>query len=147
MNQPHTAAIDHEAYVRAVIAELAERDVGVSDVQLVAAPDRLAMMKVSSPGSDDDEEVRDTTWDGAEWLTLRWSPAEGWVWQVKYHSDASPRAAIYFGFSAVPKPSAVADWLHIGLSQPMVIPSREDDLPFTTPDLNEVLRAYSVTTG
>ncbi|OXM43120.1 hypothetical protein CFP75_39660 [Amycolatopsis alba DSM 44262] len=143
MNQPHIVA-DHEDYVRAVIEELAERDVRVSDVHFDVAPDRRATMKVSPLETDDDESA--TNWGAAEWITLRWSPAEGWVWQVKYHGDVSPRAAIYFGMSAVPKPAAVAEWLHLGLAQPMVIPSREDDLPFTTPDLDEALRAYSITT-
>lgn len=130
----------HEAYVRKVVTELAVRDVAVTNLEIVASATRHATMRVA------EAEPSGTQWDSAEWIRLRWTERDGWAYQVRYRGEAQPRGAVYFGVSAAPTPSAVADWMHICLAHPGFTPSREDG-PFTEPDLESVLTAHEATAG
>jgi hypothetical protein len=130
----------HEAYVKKVVAELAERGVEVTDLEIISSATRHAALRVA------EAEPMGTQWDSAEWIRLRWTERDGWAYQVRYHGEDQPRGAIYFGVSAAPTPSAVADWMHICLVHPEFTPSREDG-PFTEPDLDSVLKTYAATAG
>lgn len=144
--EENSPAAGHEAYVRAVVAEMAARGVEVDELTFVAAPVRGAMMRiVVDADSSASSRPRSEVWRTAQWLRLRWDELSGWGWQVRYAGDSAPRAAIFFGVTALPRPSAVADWIPLWLAHPEIAPSR-DDGPFTTPDLDVVLRSYAVMT-
>jgi hypothetical protein len=138
MDETTASRASHAAYVKAVVAALAELDLTATDLSLEISPLRRAEMTIV------EEHPAATHWQGREWVRLRWDERHGWSWQVRYEGDAQPRAAVHFGLTAVPKPTAVADWMLISLGVPHATPSREDG-PFTTPDLDAVLRAYAAT--
>jgi hypothetical protein len=73
---------------------------------------------------------------------LRWDEQFGWTWQASYPGEPGPRSAIHFGFTAVPGPAQVANWMLVCLVHPETIASREDG-PLTTPGLDAVLRGYA----
>ena len=82
-------------------------------------------------------------WQDAEaTVLLRWDEQFGWTWRASYPGEPGPRSAIHFGFTAVPAPTSVANWMLVSLVHPETIASREDG-PLTTPDMDAVLRGYA----
>jgi hypothetical protein len=132
------ASAAHDAYVRVVVDELTERGIQVSDVVVGAGDVLRAEMVVA------EVDPMHTSWRDAEGVVrLYWDQRQGWTWQVRYAGESQSRGAVHFGVSAVPQPTAVADWMLISLTHPEAVPSREDG-PFETADLEAVLRAYAM---
>jgi hypothetical protein len=134
---PLTPRILHESYVQQVVAELANRGVQVTNLDIRAEQVRQAVMNVA------EIDPLGAMTESAEWIRLIWDERYGWFYQVRYPDDPSARSAIYFGVSAVPPPPDVANWMFIGLVHPDVVVSREEGA-FQTPDMDVLLAAYRV---
>lgn len=128
----------HEGYIRQVTATLDRQGIEVSELTISADQTRSASMKIT------EREPFGEMSRNAERITLRWQEREGWSYQVQYPEDDYRRERIFFGFSAVPEPSQIAAWLTVSLAHPEIEPNHNGG-PFETPDLDVVLRAYSVT--
>src|SRR6184192_3688052 len=88
----------HEAYIRQVIAELAELRVATGAVEMAFAPARVALVLITVDVGRQAREDQSVS-AAAEWVMLRWHEAKGWAWQVRYTDDPGPRKAVYFGGS------------------------------------------------
>lgn len=132
-------AAPHAAYITAVVEALARKGIRVEQVEIRPGPPLKASMTVVEVDAPDNTVV-----SAAEWVRLLWTPRAGWGWLAKYENVQQAGRPVYHGFSAVPRPDAVAAWVHVAMTHPEVQLDQEGG-PFDTPDLEQVLRGYAVT--
>jgi hypothetical protein len=141
-----TSRISHEPYIRQVVRELA--NVGVAtgvDIVLASAPARVAMVPIVVEAVAPSRVPSDSGVAAVEWLTLRWHEMTGWAWQLRYHGDPGPRAAVYFAGRVAAAPLDVACWLQLGLLHPEITPIRQNFVGVPADLLEDDLGAYVAT--
>lgn len=138
MTEQGDVRVSHEPYVRAVMAALAQRGVRVAE-QVAWGGGEVRSAELTVTGVD---ELGGAWQDAEATVLLRWDEQFGWTWRASYPGEPGPRSAIHFGFTAVPGPAQVANWMLVSLVHPETIASREDG-PLTTPGMDVVLRGYA----
>jgi hypothetical protein len=140
----NTSRISHEPYIRQVVRELT--NIGVetdAEIVLASAPTRVAMVPIVVDAVAQSRKPNEPGLAAVKWLTLRWHELTGWAWQVRYHGDPGPRAAVYFAGRVTAAPLDVACWLQLGLLHPEITPTRQTFVDVPTDSLEDDLCAYA----
>ena len=145
-SETHRPKADHRAYIETVRHELRLRDLHVGIATHKPGTVRSAAMAMMPPDDDFDEPWHHT-FARAEYVELRWTEEEGWALLAMHLSDDKHLPTIWRpGFSPVPAPDEVCNWLVLLLAAPGFSTSREDG-PYRThqkpdPAFEAALAAY-----
>jgi len=132
--------VSPDGYVQAVVAALGYRGVQAGHVHTRTIPARHAIVSLT------EVDPISTMWRAADWIGLSWRDDRGWALHVQWRGEPAPRAPLGFAVATAPSPDELAAWVVLCLIHPDLT-VREDDTPITTPDLEEVLRAYPANTA